>query len=203
MQNILIVDDTSVNLTLLYKILNKLDDVNVIGFKNGADAVESIKDTEYALAILDVDMPVMNGFELADKIRETSNMPIIFLTAVFNDESHEFKGYDAGAVDFLTKPIHQDILLCKVKIFIQIAKHSEEQQQLIKKLQNALDQINTLHGIIPICATCQKVRTVDGDWTQLEEYVKDHTDAEFSHGICPCCLEEGRNALEDNKNELD
>ena len=70
MQNILIVDDTTVNLTLLYKILNKIEDLNVIAFKNGIDAVESLKETDYALAILDVDMPVMDGFVLANKIRD-------------------------------------------------------------------------------------------------------------------------------------
>lgn len=190
MQNILIVDDTSVNLTLLYKILNKIENVNVEAFKNGHDAIESIKDTDYALAILDVDMPVMNGFDLANKIREKSNMPIIFLTGVFNDEAHEFKGYDSGAVDFLTKPINQDILLSKVKVFIEIAKNQTEQKQLIQKLQNALDHIKRLHGIIPICSTCHKVKTEDGEWLGLEEYVKEYCDAEFKPNICPDCSED-------------
>ncbi len=198
MQNILIVDDTSVNLTLLYKILNKIEDVNVIAFKNGIEAIESLRDTEYALAILDVDMPVMNGFELAYKIREESDFPIIFLTAVFNDEANEFKGYDAGAVDFLTKPIHQDILLSKVRVFIQIAEHNRKQQELIKKLQDALEHINTLHGIIPICTKCRKILSQNEKWLELEDYIKENTDIEFSHKTCPDCDEDNE---EESENE--
>jgi CheY-like chemotaxis protein len=203
MQNILIVDDTTVNLTLLYKILNKIEDLNVVAFKNGIDAVDSLKETDYALAILDVDMPVMNGFVLANKIREKSDIPIIFLTGVFNDEANEFKGYDSGAVDFLTKPIHQDILLSKVKIFINIAKNQQEQEKLIKELKDALDHIKKLHGIIPICSTCKKILTQEGEWMNIEDYVRENTQVEFAQNICPDCVNEESCELENNNNESD
>jgi hypothetical protein len=65
----------------------------------------------------------------------------------------------------------------------------EEREKLIVELQEALAKVKTLHGLIPICASCKKIRDDQGYWTQVEVYIKEHSEAEFSHGVCPDCME--------------
>ncbi|OQX27571.1 MAG: hypothetical protein BWK80_04650 [Desulfobacteraceae bacterium IS3] len=119
---ILIVDDRRENLYTLENVLKGLD-AEIVKAYNGNDALIATLNNEFALAILDVQMPGMDGYELAELMRgeaETKYLPIIFLSAVFSDDFHIFKGYGAGAVDFITKPFNPDVLLAKVRIFLEL-----------------------------------------------------------------------------------
>jgi putative two-component system response regulator len=119
---ILIVDDYPENLFTLNKLLRELD-VDVYQATSGDDALGLTLENDFCVAIMDVQMPRMNGYELAELLRgneSTSKMPIIFLSAMYSDEYHHRKGYDAGAVDFLSKPYIPEILLSKVRIFIRL-----------------------------------------------------------------------------------
>lgn len=119
---ILIVDDTEENLLFLEVVISKLN-VNLIKASNGREALEKIKDIELALAILDVWMPEMNGYELAELIntdRAENKAPIIFLTANFFSEIEMIKGYTFGAVDYIFKPVDRKILLSKINVFIDL-----------------------------------------------------------------------------------
>jgi len=148
--NILIVDDAPANLVLLEHILKSIN-VNVIKALSGQEALEKLKGKDFALMIFDVLMPEMNGFELAEAVRTEERfqyVPIIFISAIFSDEVSIFKGYQAGAVDYLTKPFKREILLSKVKIFLQLYNQKQEildkQSQLqanIKKYKEAKDRI--------------------------------------------------------------
>lgn len=134
--NILIVDDRPENLISLENLL-KEDDVNIYKTNSGVEALELLLKHGFALALLDVQMPEMNGFELAELMRgkeKTKNIPIIFVTAGAIDAHHTFMGYDAGAVDFLYKPLDTRIVKSKVKVFKEL-----EQQRLIN--QDQLDQL--------------------------------------------------------------
>ncbi|MFY9153723.1 MAG: PAS domain S-box protein [Prolixibacteraceae bacterium] len=119
---ILIVDDNTFYLKLLKTILNEVDaEIYMAG--SGMEALKLIHKNDFALAILDIQMPDMDGFELAGQIRKMNNrdlVPIIFLTAYFSDELQMFKGYDHGAIDYLTKPVNKIIFLSKVKIFLHL-----------------------------------------------------------------------------------
>ncbi|ETR67130.1 MAG: hypothetical protein OMM_05308 [Candidatus Magnetoglobus multicellularis str. Araruama] len=132
---ILIVDDKPENLHALETILNDLD-IEIVKACSGADALKATLHNQFALAIIDIQMPEMNGYELAEFIRsekDTLLLPIIFLSAIYSDEFHIFKGYEVGAVDFLAKPFNPDILISKVKVFVQIEK---QKNNLKKKLPN-------------------------------------------------------------------
>ncbi|MBF0509566.1 MAG: response regulator, partial [Deltaproteobacteria bacterium] len=132
-QKILLVDDKPENLFALEKILSELD-VEVIKAGNGNDALKAVLNHDLALAILDIQMPEMDGYELAELIRDehnTQNIPIIFLSAVYSDEFHVFKGYKAGGVDFVTKPFDPEILLSKIMVFLQL--HSQKQELIRNK----------------------------------------------------------------------
>jgi PAS domain S-box-containing protein len=126
--NILIVDDTPENLILIESVINKLE-VNIIKAESGLEALAKCRNVELALAILDVWMPSMNGYELATKLNEgrtDDKVPIIFLTASNFNELEVYKGYGAGAVDYMFKPINNPILLSKINVFLEIFKHKKK-----------------------------------------------------------------------------
>ena len=145
-QKILIVDDKDKNLFALEKVLEKMD-ADIIRATCGNDALTASINHEFALAILDIQMPQMDGYELAEFLRadkKTRDLPIIFLTAVYSDSYHVFKGYEAGAVDFLTKPYKPQILLAKVMVFLQLGY----QRQLLQNAINAEKAKNHLENIL-------------------------------------------------------
>jgi PAS domain S-box-containing protein len=145
MQKILIVDDKEQNLFTLRKVLAELD-VEFVQATYGNDALKASLHNDFALAILDVQMPDMDGYELAELLRcdpKTENLPIIFLSAVYHDDYHVFKGYDSGAVDFITKPYEPKILLSKVNFFLQLhqQKLALEKAVELEKTKNHLENI--------------------------------------------------------------
>src|SRR5260370_38581201 len=126
--SILLVDDHIENLVALEALLSDLGQ-NLVRAKSGVDALRSLLHQEFAVIILDVDMPIIDGFETAALIREREKArrtPIIFLTAFNKGEQHLFKGYRIGAGDYLTKPGVPEILRSKVGAFIQLHKKKEE-----------------------------------------------------------------------------
>jgi DNA-binding response OmpR family regulator len=136
---ILIVDDKPENLFALEKTLQKVD-VEVLRASSGKEALDLVLDYELALAIVDVQMPQMDGYELVELIRgnlNTASLPIIFVSAIFSDEYHHRKGYDAGAVDFMSKPFIPEILLSKVHVFIDLYEKRCELQNMVSELNRA------------------------------------------------------------------
>lgn len=126
--NILLVDDKKENILTLESLLDT-PDFNIIKAESGQEALEKLLDHEIALVLLDVYMPGMDGYETAELMRSsnrTKNIPIIFITANNMENDHIFKGYDAGAVDFLTKPIEPMVLKCKVGVFLELHRQKME-----------------------------------------------------------------------------
>ena len=124
----LLVDDLEENLAALVALLSR-DGLELHRAKSGAEALELLLHHEYALALLDVQMPGMNGFELAELMRGTTrtrHIPIIFLTAVATDESLRFRGYETGAVDYLLKPLDSQMLKNKTDVFFELARQKTE-----------------------------------------------------------------------------
>lgn len=131
---ILIVDDKPQNIFALEKLLVDLD-VDVAKATSGFEALELTLEHEFCLAIVDIQMPEMDGYELVELLRGnpmTASLPVIFVSAIYSDEYHHRKGYDAGAVDFLSKPFIPEILLSKIQVFIDLYN----QQLKLKELAN-------------------------------------------------------------------
>ncbi|MCF8077741.1 MAG: PAS domain S-box protein [Desulfobacterales bacterium] len=127
-QKILIVDDREENLIALRQVLSELD-AEIVDALSGNEALAATLDHHFAVAILDVMMPGMSGFELAAHLRKderTQVIPIVFVTASFADELHMFKGYEAGGIDYIVKPYAPEMLLGKVKVFLELDRHREE-----------------------------------------------------------------------------
>jgi two-component system, sensor histidine kinase and response regulator len=140
---ILIVDDHPTNLMALSELLRR-DDVELLVAESGAEALELLLVHDVAVALIDVQMPEMGGFELAELMRgveRAKHVPIIFVTAGTRDADRRFRGYEAGAVDFLYKPIELDVLKSKVNVFLALNRQRRELSRLVeerKEVENAL-----------------------------------------------------------------
>ncbi|RYF90000.1 MAG: response regulator [Chitinophagaceae bacterium] len=138
---ILIVDDKDENLFSL-KTLLQINKYRVDTAKTGEDALRKILKNDYALIILDVQMPGMDGFEVAETITgysKTKDIPIIFLSAVNVNKSFITKGFAAGAVDYVTKPFDPDFLLLKVKTFYRLSEQKRELNRIQSELRKEIE----------------------------------------------------------------
>src|SRR5512136_2551870 len=140
---ILIVDDKPENLYAMERVLQKLD-VEIIQATSGAQALQLALEHEFFAAIVDVQMPDMDGYELVELLRgyeATTTLPVIFVSAIYSDEYHHRKGYEAGAVDFMSKPFIPEILLSKVQVFIDLYQQRKALQERNEDLQELSYQL--------------------------------------------------------------
>jgi len=136
---ILIVDDRAENLYALDKLLKTLD-VEVVQALSGAEALNMTLEHDFSLAIVDIQMPEMDGYELVELLRsneDTATLPAIFVSAIYSDEYHHRKGYEAGAVDFMSKPFVPEILLSKVKVFADLYRQRKSLEDEVKHRRQA------------------------------------------------------------------
>jgi len=188
---ILIVDDSPKNIQVLGNVLGKAG-YEISFATSGKQAFSIIDSVQPDLILLDIMMPEIDGYKVCEKLKsksETKDIPIIFLT-VKTDSEDIVKGFKSGAVDFISKPFSYVELLARVKTHIDLKLAKDLQGELIKKLEKALSEVKRLSGFLPICAKCKKIRDDKGYWNQIEEYISEHSEADFSHGICPECGDE-------------
>jgi signal transduction histidine kinase len=143
---ILIVDDLSENLLALNALIRQ-DDRTIFQASRGEDALNLLLEHEFALAILDVQMPGMNGFELAKLMRSTEKtrqIPIIFVSAAGKESNYAFTGYETGAVDFLYKPLDVDAVRGKVSIFVDLYRQRREVRRQVQALEKSRHEQQTL-----------------------------------------------------------
>jgi len=141
--NILIVDDRPENLLALETLL-KSPDLNVIKATSGNEALTLILKYDFALVLLDVQMPDMDGFETAELMRgldKTKHIPIIFVTAISKEQKHVFRGYETGAVDYLFKPLDTDILQSKVNVFLELHRRKRALERMNEELKKSNKKI--------------------------------------------------------------
>src|SRR5262249_1593507 len=148
--NILIVDDEPKNLTVLETILQD-PGYRLIRAESGEQALLALVDEEFALLILDIRLPGMTGFELAQMIKQrkkTADVPIIFLTAYYNEDQHVLEGYGTGAVDYLVKPVNPSILRSKVAVFAELHRKSRALVAEITERRRVEDQLRELNDTL-------------------------------------------------------
>lgn len=187
---ILVVDDQPGNLKVLLSFLQE-HNYRVYMVDSGQRALDILPKIQPDLILLDVMMPGMNGFEVCKKIKgdkELVSLPVIFMTAL-DSVGDKMAGFAAGAVDYITKPFQQVEVLARITTHITLRKREKE-------LEQALEEIKTLTGILPICSYCKQIRNDEGYWQQVEEYISEHSKAMFTHGVCPSCYIKALAALE-------
>lgn len=156
--NILIVDDIEVNLILLETALRK-ENARIFKATSGQEALELTRQYEFALIILDVSMPVMNGFELAEHIRQgklNTITPIIFISAILFDEFSVSQGYRSGAVDYISKPYHHEVLVSKVRVFLELYNQKQELKRHSIILQESNDRMKEVQETLKLRLQLQK-----------------------------------------------
>jgi signal transduction histidine kinase len=169
---ILIVDDTADNIKFLETIIRKLK-VNLVTAGSGAEALEKTKKIKLALAIIDVRMPVMDGYELAEKLnleRPFEKVPIIFLTANHFDEIEIGKGYGSGAVDYLFKPINVQILRSKIEVFLDLFNQNKTILKDAVLLKRSADKMKRV--IAALNKSVEKEKSALEQLQQLAQYIE-------------------------------
>ncbi len=161
---------------------------------SGEKAVKKAGEGKTDLVLMDIVLRgEMDGIEAAEIIRSRFDLPVIFLTAYRDPKIFE-RAKISEPFGYLIKPfeaseLHSnvEIALYKHKIEIEKKEAGEERKKLIHKLKEDLAEVNKLSGLLPICASCKKIRNEEGNWNQIEEYLSDRSEVKFSHGVCPEC----------------
>jgi CheY-like chemotaxis protein len=186
---ILIADDNGTNRRLLRAILDA-EGYRVVEVKDGREALSLLNASATPIvALLDWEMPGLEGIEVcrqARAMRGARPMFLILLT-VRDGKQDIVAGLRAGANDYITKPFERAELLARVRIAVTMVELQQSLASKARELQTALDEVKQLSGFIPICSYCKKVRDDTDYWHQVEAYVSQHTDAKFSHSVCPEC----------------
>ncbi len=147
---VLIVDDRPENLFVLESLIDE-PDVELVRANSGNEALAKILDHDFALVLLDVQMPGMDGYEVAELMRgnkQTKHIPIIFVTAKHKEQASIFRGYDSGAVDYLFKPLEPVILKGKIAVFLELYRHKKELQDKTQELDKRLADLEELKGLL-------------------------------------------------------
>lgn len=214
-QTVLIVDDEPLSVEMLGSLLN--DEYRIIMAHSGQEALDMISSQVPDLILLDILMPVMDGYEVFRIIKQNPlfrDVPVLFITAMGEAEC-ESEGLMMGAGDYIVKPFNPSLARLRVKNHLELKRqrdllnsraeelqvlnnelaHEVEErrsvqisnEQLISELRKATAEVKTLSGLLPVCASCKQVRDDQGYWSQLETYLKKHTEISFSHGLCLDC----------------
>ncbi|MCZ6875997.1 MAG: response regulator transcription factor [bacterium] len=189
---ILIADDDAVTRRTLEALMNKWG-YTVLVCSDGAAAYEKLQAEEGPiLAILDWMMPFLDGLQVCDKLKQTPRREptyVILLTAKERGKDI-VAGLQAGADDYVTKPFDREELLARVQVGIRVVDLQLNIAARVSELEDALVRVRQLGGLLPICSYCKKIRNDHNYWEQVESYITDHSDAQFSHSICPGCYDE-------------
>jgi len=185
--NILVVeDDTNVAAVLEARLQSFGYEVCDIA-KSGPAAVRMAMDQSPDLVLMDILLEGdMNGVEAAELIHNQADIPIIFVTCL-SDQALLERAVKANAYGYILKPYDNAELRYTIEIALIKYRAARERERLIVDLEKALKEVKRLSGLLPICASCKKIRNDDGSWQQIEEYIHAHSEADFSHSICPEC----------------
>jgi CheY-like chemotaxis protein len=201
---ILTVDDSRTFQAAMADILNEIGYTEVVQKASATEALHYLHtvgdDTDgpgVDVIIMDLVMPGMDGIEgvrAIKRVERLKDIPIVMLSALDEEKKIE-EAFVAGAADFIGKPVKKLELqarlrsVLKLKSEMDIRKARErELEKMVEELRKSIAEVNTLNGLLPICAFCKKIRDDRGYWQQVESYVTQRSRASFSHSVCPECL---------------
>ena len=147
-----------------------------------AEAIDLLDKKDFDVVLMDLMLPDSMGLETFQQFNQRApNMPVVLLSSL-DDSQVATQAVSEGAQDYLPKRGLSSRLL------LRSIRYAIERHKLVLNLQQALNEVRTLRGFLPICSNCKKIRNDKGYWQAVEVYVQEHSDAQFSHGICPECL---------------
>jgi len=136
-------------------------------------------------------MPEIDGPDVRRRLRcerPDASMYLVLLTALQGRDGI-VAGLEAGADDYVAKPFDHDEFRARIQVGVRVLRLQMRLNERVAELQTALWQVKYLQGLLPICSYCRRVRDDNRYWQSVEDYVLKHSDAQFSHGICPQCFE--------------
>jgi len=195
---ILVVDDSQATRSVLQMILEGAGYQQILLVESAHEAFQRLSlansnapAEDIELVLMDIRMPGMDGVEACRRIKADSryrDLPIVMVTAL-TEAGFLQAAFAAGAADYVTKPVDQLELLTRLRSTVNLKREMDRRKAREKELEQALNEIKVLRGILPICARCKRIRDEQGQWYSVESYIKSHTEADFSHMICPECLD--------------
>ena len=186
---ILIVDDAPLHVEALVAALEECHELFFA--LSGPEGLRLASLHQPDLILLDILMPGMDGFEACRRLRGTlalTDVPVIFITALEGEEE-EMRGLELGAVDYIQKPVNPFLVRMRVDNQLELKRQRDALKQRTLELEAALFRIKRLEGIIPICCHCKRIRNDLDAWVHIESYLREHSEAELSQGLCPSCEE--------------
>jgi CheY-like chemotaxis protein len=189
--NILVVDDEPDIRLITVRVLGSAG-YSVEEAETGKECIDMARKKAPDLVLLDVMLPDMDGYEVCRRIKADEALKgtyVLMFSGRKIDSDDQSEGLEIGADGYVTRPISNRELLARVQAMVRIIRAERERDRLIVELQEAMASIKTLKGLLPICASCKKIRNDKGYWQQVEGYLSEHADIQFSHGICPECME--------------
>ena len=187
---VLAVDDDRVTLMTIERMLTKFGYEPLLA-SNGSEALRMFLEHRPNMLVTDWVMPEMEGPTVVKTIRafaENEYTYIIMLTSR-HDKDDMMAGMLAGVDEFITKPIDPDQFRARLRVGKRIMELHQTLANRVKELENERLHVKMLQGFLPICSYCKKIRDDENLWSQIEEYICDHQDVQFSHSICPECYE--------------
>jgi len=188
---VLIAEDDALSRRVLEDTITR-SGYDLVVTTDGLQAWEALQQEDAPLlAILDWMMPGMDGLQICRKVRESPAPVPTYLILVTTRERKEdiVAGLEAGANDYITKPFDRAELLARVRVGVRVVELQQSLARRVSQLQEALAHVKQLQGILPICCYCKKVRNDQKYWQKVEDYIGEHSEVAFSHGICPECWE--------------
>ena len=188
---VLIAEDDALSRRVLEDTITR-SGYDLVVTTDGLQAWEALQQEDAPLlAILDWMMPGMDGLQICRKVRESPAPVPTYLILVTTRERKEdiVAGLEAGANDYITKPFDRAELLARVRVGVRVVELQQSLAGRVSQLQEALAHVKQLQGILPICCYCKKVRNDQKYWQKVEDYIGEHSEVAFSHGICPECWE--------------
>jgi DNA-binding response OmpR family regulator len=194
---ILIAEDEAVSRRLLQVTLQGWG-YDVLVTTDGRAAWQALQqDDPPRIALLDWELPEATGVELCQQVRATPRLASTYLILVTSRAGKDdvVKGLGSGADDYVIKPFDRDELRARLRTAERIVQLQASLAERVAELEQSLAQIKQLHGLLPICAWCKKIRDDQNYWQNVESYIMSRTGAQFTHGICPECFEHARAQL--------
>jgi DNA-binding response OmpR family regulator len=193
---ILLVEDNKSDADLIREMIHEESGKDVdkaeyelISRDSHGKAMEYLAENTVDAILLDLSLPDSEGIDSVRRlIAREKNTPVIVLTGL-DDEAVTIQALQSGVQDYLNKDaLCGDLLVRSLRYSMERFHNLQEKEKLIRELQEALDNVKTLSGLLPICAKCKNIRTDDGYWMQVESYLRDYSGLNFTHSICPECV---------------
>lgn len=162
---------------------------------NGHEGIELYQRHRPELVVTDIRMPLVDGLSMAREIKDLDRWARIVVTTAHSDTGYLLEAIEADIDGYVLKPVDTRRLLAVLAKQADIValrkaelRHQHEREELVAELRAALAKVKVLSGFLPICSSCKKIRDDQGYWRQIEAYIRDHSEAEFTHSLCPECI---------------